>query len=87
MTARWWICPETAPPHGFATIKRAGRKTQATHDGHPLYIYAGDGAAGQVRGNGVNASGGLWWAITPSGSEFRPAPAPSPSSSGSGSGC
>jgi predicted lipoprotein with Yx(FWY)xxD motif len=79
----------TLLPHSFGTIKRADGQTQATYDGHPLYTYTGDTAAGQVNGNGVNASGGLWWAVTPSGTELRPSPAPASSassSSGSGSG-
>ena len=70
-------------PHGFGTIKRANGQTQATYDGHPLYTYAGDTAPGEINGNGINASGGLWWAVTPSGAELR---ARASSSSGSGSG-
>lgn len=72
----------TSLPHGFGTIKRADGKTQATYDGHPLYTYAGDTAAGQLKGNDLNASGGLWWAITPSGRALK---AKSTSSSSSGS--
>lgn len=78
-------------PMGFGTIKRANGQTQATYDGHPLYTYAGDTGPGQVGGNDMNASGGLWWAVTPSGSDLKssskPAPAASSStSSSSGSG-
>ncbi len=77
----------TSLPHGFGTIKRADGKTQATYDGHPLYTYAGDTSAGQVNGNDLKASGGLWWAVTPSGAELgRPAPAASSSSSGGSGG-
>jgi predicted lipoprotein with Yx(FWY)xxD motif len=77
----------TVLPHGFGTIKRADGQTQATYDGHPLYTYTGDTAAGQVSGNGLNVSGGLWWAVTPSGTALRKSPAPtSSSSSSSGSG-
>ncbi len=54
-------------PHGFGTIKRADGQTQATYDGHPLYTYVGDTRAGEVTGNGLSLSGGLWWAVTPSG--------------------
>ena len=79
--------PGTSLPHGFGTIKRADGQIQATYDGHPLYTYTGDTAAGQLNGNGLNASGGVWWAATPSGSELRSSPAPaSSSSSSSGSG-
>ncbi|MGO9082218.1 MAG: hypothetical protein ACLQDY_24855 [Streptosporangiaceae bacterium] len=70
----------------FATIKRSGGQLQATYDGHPLYTYAGDSAAGQVKGNGLNASGGLWWAMTPSGAKLAAKPSASKSSSGGGSG-
>lgn len=75
----------TSLPHGFGTIKRADGQTQATYDGHPLYTYTGDTAPGQLNGNGLSASGGLWWAVTPSGTKLRPSPAPTSSSSGSGS--
>jgi predicted lipoprotein with Yx(FWY)xxD motif len=64
---------------GFGTIKRSGGQLQATYDGHPLYTYAADSAAGQTGGNGLNISGGLWWAMTPSGA--KPGPAPKASSS------
>jgi predicted lipoprotein with Yx(FWY)xxD motif len=73
-------------PHGFGTIKRADGQTQATYDGHPLYTYSGDTARGQVNGNDLNASGGLWWAATPSGAELGSSPAPAASSSSSSGG-
>ena len=43
-------------PHRFGTIRRADGQAQATYDGHPLYTYAGNAAAGQVKGN---ARGGI----------------------------
>jgi predicted lipoprotein with Yx(FWY)xxD motif len=70
----------------FGTIKRAGGTLQATYDGHPLYLYKGDTAAGQVHGNGLNASGGRWWATTPTGAKLTAAAKPKASSSSSGSG-
>ena len=73
-------------PHALGSITRPGGKVQATYDGHPLYTYAGDSAAGQVKGNGLNVSGGLWWAMTPSGTKLGAAPASSPSSSSSSGG-
>src|ERR1035441_9311127 len=51
-------------PGKFGTIKRSDGQLQATYAGHPLYTYKGDTAAGQTHGNGLNASGGLWWAVT-----------------------
>lgn len=44
----------------FATIKRSGGATQLSFLGHPLYTFVGDSAAGQAKGNGVNADGGVW---------------------------
>ena len=51
----------------FGTIKRSDGSVQATFDGHPLYTFAGDTAAGQAKGNGLNLSGGVWHEITTSG--------------------
>jgi len=47
----------------LGTITRADGTTQATYNGHPLYTYAGDSAPGQDKGNGLNASGGLWYNV------------------------
>ena len=60
----------TSLPKGFGTITRADGTIQATYDGHPLYTYMGDTAAGQMTGNGKNLSGGLWWAMTPTGAKI-----------------
>ena len=51
----------------LGTITRADGSTQATYDGHPLYTFAGDKKAGEATGNGVNASGGVWWEMEVSG--------------------
>jgi predicted lipoprotein with Yx(FWY)xxD motif len=72
----------------WGTITRADGTTQATYDGHPLYTYKGDTAAGQDGGNGLNISGGLWWAMTPTAAKLTAArvTSPSPSSSPSSGG-
>jgi predicted lipoprotein with Yx(FWY)xxD motif len=51
----------------LGVITRPDGTMQATYDGHPLYTYAGDSAPGQNKGNGLNASGGLWHEVTVSG--------------------
>jgi predicted lipoprotein with Yx(FWY)xxD motif len=56
----------------LGTITRADGTKQITLDGRPLYTYAGDSGAGAVSGQGVK---GIWWAVTPSGSEVTAAPA------------
>ena len=44
---------------------RAPRRPAPAHHGRaPLYLFSGDRASGDIRGNGV---GNLWWAMTPSG--------------------
>lgn len=60
----------TSLPKGFGTITRSDGQVQATYAGHPLYTYMGDTAAGQTSGNGLNLSGGLWWAMTPTGAKL-----------------
>ena len=51
------------------TIRRGG-VTQATYAGRPLYYYSGDGKH-QVLCHNVEEFGGLWLAVTPTGT---PAP-------------
>jgi predicted lipoprotein with Yx(FWY)xxD motif len=50
----------------LSTIPRSDGPAKATYDGHPLYTYAGDTAAGQANGNRLNLNGGLWYEVTPS---------------------
>jgi predicted lipoprotein with Yx(FWY)xxD motif len=70
----------------FGTIKRSDGQLQATYDGHPLYTFKQDTAAGQVNGNDINTSGGLWWAMTPSGAKLAASAKAKPSTSSSGGG-
>ena len=64
----------------LGTIKRSDGSTQATYNGHPLYTFVKDTGPGTDTGNGLDAFGGLWHALTASGSA-APVPAPSGSSS------
>jgi len=70
----------------LGTITRPDGTTQASYDGHPLYTYVGDTAAGQAKGNGLNISGGLWYEMTVSGSTPGAGTGASPSASKGGYG-
>jgi predicted lipoprotein with Yx(FWY)xxD motif len=76
----------TSLPKGFGTITRSNGQVQATYDGHPLYTYTGDSAPGMIAGNGLNLSGGLWWAMTPAGSMLGSSSGSSTSSASSSGG-
>ncbi|WP_203707396.1 COG4315 family predicted lipoprotein [Asanoa iriomotensis] len=56
----------TGLPGQVSTIKRTDGSEQLTYNGHPLYTYVGDSAAGQANGNNLNLNGGLWL-VVPSG--------------------
>lgn len=68
----------------FGTITRAGGVLQATYKGRPLYLYSGDTAPGQTKGNGL---GGVWHVIRVSatGAVATPMASPTPSASMSAS--
>jgi predicted lipoprotein with Yx(FWY)xxD motif len=68
----------------LGTITRSNGVKQETYDGHPLYTYVGDTAPGQVKGNGLNLSGGVWHEVTVSGS--APASGTTTTSGGYGGG-
>jgi predicted lipoprotein with Yx(FWY)xxD motif len=70
----------------LGTIKRSNGQLQATYEGHPLYTYKGDTGSGQVNGNDINTSGGLWWAMTPSGAKLKAAKTTKKKKSSSGGG-
>jgi predicted lipoprotein with Yx(FWY)xxD motif len=51
------------------TSARSDGKAQVVYNGHPLYRFAGDQQPGDVNGQGVNAFGGLWYAVSPAGDQ------------------
>jgi predicted lipoprotein with Yx(FWY)xxD motif len=68
----------SSKPHAVAgakasllgTTRRSDGRRQVTYRHHPLYRYAADTAKGQTTGQGLNASGGLWWVLSPSGNKI-----------------
>jgi predicted lipoprotein with Yx(FWY)xxD motif len=64
----------------IGTTRRADGRLQVTYNHHPLYTFVKDKKAGQTNGEGVNAFGGAWDAISPTGTKVEPKPAkPAPS--------
>lgn len=59
----------------LGTTPRQDGGTQVTFDGHPLYTFSGDSAAGDTNGEGI---GGVWYVVSPTGTPIK--------SSGGGSG-
>ena len=51
------------------TSTRADGSTQVVYNGHPVYTFQADMKAGATNGQGVNAFGGVWHAISPAGNE------------------
>jgi len=46
------------------TTERTDGTTQATYNGHPLYLYTPDGGPGPTTGQGV---GDVWWVVDAAG--------------------
>ena len=57
-----------------ATTARSNGGTQVTYNGHPLYRFKGDSSPGDENGQGVNAFGGLWYALSSSGNAVTTSP-------------
>ena len=47
---------------------------QITYNGHPLYYYVGDSKPGNVRGQGLNQFGALWYVLNSTGNAVTSAP-------------
>jgi predicted lipoprotein with Yx(FWY)xxD motif len=64
------------------TTSRSDGKTQVTYNGHPLYRFQGDRKAGDTNGEGLNAFGGRWFAVSAAGKQVTRAPSTSNSTNG-----
>jgi predicted lipoprotein with Yx(FWY)xxD motif len=56
------------------TATRSGGEKQVLYNGHLLYLFAGDQKAGDTNGQGVNAFGGSWYALTSAGDQVTATP-------------
>jgi predicted lipoprotein with Yx(FWY)xxD motif len=63
----------------LSTSRRGNGAKQVLYNGHPLYRYAFDSAAGDTNGEGLNAFGARWFAVSPSGRAITSSSAPPPS--------
>jgi len=63
----------------FTTLKRDDGSSQVVFNGHPLYYFAGDKAAGDTNGEGV---GGKWYVIGADGNTIQGAAASPAASAG-----
>ena len=70
--ATFWpplLLPSGTPASGMTIPGKLGtltdpNGTQVTYNGHPLYAFARDKAAADVKGEGIKAFGGVWHAAT-----------------------
>ena len=53
----------------LGTTKRADGRVQVTYNHHPLYTFKKDTKKGQTNGEGVNAFGANWYAVSPAGAK------------------
>jgi predicted lipoprotein with Yx(FWY)xxD motif len=76
----------------LGTISRSDGSKQVTYAGHPLYYFAKDTSAGDIKGQGNDNFGAKWWVVSPTGQSITTAgtgsssPLPSPSKSSGGGG-
>jgi predicted lipoprotein with Yx(FWY)xxD motif len=54
----------------IGSTRRADGRLQVTYNHHPLYTFVKDTKAGQTNGEGVNAFGATWAAISPAGTKI-----------------
>jgi hypothetical protein len=79
-------------PSLVSEARRADGTTQLTYAGHPVYLFTHDSAPGSTSGQGLQAFGARWDALTAAGQELTagssastsapsssaPSPAPTP---------
>ena len=61
-----------AKPSDVGTTARPDGITQLTYNGHPLYTFVNDKKPGDTNGEGINAFGGSWFAVSRAGAKIAP---------------
>src|SRR3954471_17822288 len=61
-----------AKPSDVETTARPDGKRQLAYNGHPLYTFVNDKKPGDTNGEGINAFGGSWFAVSPVGAKVTP---------------
>jgi predicted lipoprotein with Yx(FWY)xxD motif len=67
----------------LATSPRSDGKAQVVYNGHPVYTFQGDKKSGDTTGQGVNAFGAQWFALSGTGNQVTAQPSTSGGSSSS----
>jgi predicted lipoprotein with Yx(FWY)xxD motif len=60
----------------LGTTKRKDGRLQVTYNHHPLYTFVNDTKKGQTNGEGVDAFGAEWYAVSPAGTKIEKDDAP-----------
>ncbi|HMG12409.1 MAG TPA: hypothetical protein VK571_04470 [Gemmatimonadaceae bacterium] len=58
-------------PAMVSVITRTDNKNQTTYNGMPVYYYEDDKQPGDIKGQGKNEFGGLWYVVSPSGQTVK----------------
>ena len=61
-----------AQPSDVGRTARPDGISQLTYKGHPLYAFVNDKKPGDTNGEGINAFGGSWFAVSPAGAKVTP---------------
>ena len=69
----------------LSTSPRSDGKAQVVYNGHPVYTFQGDKKAGDTTGQGVNAFGGQWFALSGTGNDVTGSASSSGGSNSGGS--
>jgi predicted lipoprotein with Yx(FWY)xxD motif len=51
----------------LGTTPRSDGQPQVTYNGHPLYLFEGDGSPGDTNGQAITAFGAAWYVVSPAG--------------------